>query len=236
MSVPARVICITPDAMITDQQIERYGPRYSYVTETLIPLLLSNGLDASIFPAITPKDIETTDDEIRLLGRTFRRGRMREGHLAPPSSVSLSLGHYLLWKDAVESNRSVLILEDDAASNHASLDVVMNAIHNFSQIKSPSILYLQSSCPWRAGNPPKEYHPSFLRETEHGLLLLSSSWYDLSGTAAYMVNPEGAKVLAGIMETRPVWAVDGMIHDAVKMSSISVFLPKNHQNNFTLIS
>lgn len=235
--IRAKVITLDND-QLSAEQYRRYAPRATYVRGTLLPQLEQMGLKAEIFKGITPRELAHTDAGISFLGRRFQWGRDRDGNLAAPYQICLVLVHMKIWEEAAREQYPVLVLEDDAYLEEKDKPVVSRILFEYQWLPAwtskNSLLYLQSTCPWRPGKCLKTYPASALIKANHWFFKISKSWQDVSGTGAYLVSPQTCRTLVDHFSTTPLWNIDGMLDDLKRSEVVKFFLPKKHKRNFKL--
>jgi len=235
--IEAKIIAASPKSL-TEAQAKRFSPRNKYLAEEFIPQLKSLGINSSLFDAITPNDsdLKITNDVVVHRGNLYKHGTNRQGDLSSNIQVVLTLGHLQLWKECVALGLPILIFEDDVYLESEDSNIVLSAVKEFLETAakedSKSILYLQSTCPWRPNKELKHYDQQAL--TKQNSLFRLASWSDTSGTAAYLVTPTSAECLVQYVSKTPLWAIDGMIHDANKTGSINIYIPVEYKRNFKL--
>lgn len=239
----AKIITMNSDDLSEDQR-QRFEPRKRYVEETFIPQLLSMGIEASTFSAITPKSVgvDLNETTVSYSGKEYQRGRNREGILCSPVQAVLTLGHLQLWKESVSENIPILILEDDAYIPTKNEETISKTISHFLSAASTNdargILYLQSTCPWRPNKQLKKYDawavlaPKLF--SSNLLFRLAPKWRDVSGTIAYLVTPSSANMLINFVEQSPIWTIDGMMDDAKTLGQVHYYIPVDYPNQFTI--
>lgn len=235
--VQAKIIALEAEKM-TGEQAERYAPRKKYVQNILIPQLVDLGISASIWNGIVPKDIHQFEGEFCFRGKKFTWGRDRQGILADPYQVCLALGHMMIWEECIKTEKPTLVLEDDAFLESKNQNLIARTISEFQflppSLSQASILYLQSTCPWRPGKCLKSYPPSSLLKVDRRFFGISEEWKDVSGTAAYFINPQTAVILLKYFSRSPLWNIDGMFDDLKTKGIIKILVPKKYKNNFKL--
>ena len=242
MTVLARIISVKEDLNISE---ETQLSRRKYVEQELLPKMLSIGIDATIFEAITPQnsDVMFTPDFGYYRGDKFVIGHRwfdTRQERVPPNQFCLTIGHLQLWKECVKSDTPILVLEDDAFLPETNTKEMRSVVDSFvSSVASQNpraILYLQATCPWRGSRGSrkrKEYDPNYLISV-NDFFLIHPSWVDLSGTASYLVTPSSARFLIDYVESHPIWHIDGMIIVAKSQGIVNVYIPKQSTSMFEL--
>ena len=235
--IQTRIITLDSDRL-NYEQFQRYAPRTTYVQNVLVPQLGQMRLSPEILTGITPADLRRNENEIFLGGQKFQWGRDREGELAAPYQVCLVLGHMKIWEEAVRRGHWVLVLEDDAFLEKKDMMLIVRTLWEYqflpSQVSSDSILYLQSTCPWRPGKSLKNYPSSSLIKVDRRFCEVSPSWQDISGTAAYFVSPQTCRMLLDHFSASPLWNIDGMFDDLKRSGVIKIHIPRKYRRNFKL--
>lgn len=204
----------------------KYVGRKNYVKNTLLPQLLSLGLDCEISPAVTPRDvIKGAHDFVTYKGCNFRYNN---------GSAENFLSNYNIWKECLEINESILILEDDVQLILVNEFNTMNAIREWESYadESSDILYLLSSVPYLQGRLKDYPHAEPLKG--RGLVLVEHSWRDFAGTAAYAVSPESALSLTMLCEDIGIGPTDQFLQAAINRRLVNCIIPRDYQNCFTL--
>lgn len=236
--IEAKIIAVNPKSL-TESQAKRFSPRNKYLVEEFIPQLKLLGINSSLFDAITPNDsdLKIADDVVVHRGSVYKHGTNRQGELSSNIQIVLTLGHLQLWKECVASGVPTLIFEDDVYLQSEDSSIVLSAIGQFLETTakedSKSVLYLQSTCPWRPNKELKHYDQQGLTK-QNSLFRLASWWPDTSGTAAYLVTPTSAECLIQYVSKTPLWTIDGMIDDAKRTESVNIYIPVEYKRNFKL--
>lgn len=235
--IQARIINVDSDRM-SPAQSQRYVPRKNYVRNVLLPQLGQMGLQPKIINGFIPEDLTEHQNAKSVDGKNFMWGRDREGNLAAPYQICLVLGHMKIWEEAVKFGRPVLVLEDDAFLEKRDIKIVARYLFEYQFLSfresNNTLLYLQSTCPWRPGKSPKSYPPSFLAKINRWFFQVSPGWQDVSGTAAYLVTPETCRTLLSHFSGSPLWNIDGMFDDLKRDGALRIYIPKKYKRNFKL--
>jgi len=232
LPTPCRIISVANptaaagiDPPCTDYRHSKFVRRRRYVQDVLLPQMAGLG-DAAIFDAVTDADFTILPGTPAVV--TYRDVRLTVDY----GSTGNLLSHLMLWRECVAAGRPLLILEDDAelpAGHEVAVAVALDAFGS-TVYDGPAVLHLLSAVPW---------HPTARKEFPDGepfglhLIRLRSAG-DLSGTAAYAVNPAGAAALLGEAERLPTLPTDGFIDRAFRACVLDVFVPADYRRGFTL--
>jgi GR25 family glycosyltransferase involved in LPS biosynthesis len=243
--IEARIIAVEviENSGLTEDQKAKYNKRNEYIKMEIIPKLKSLGITAKTFSAITPNQIE-------LETHIVRRGadvllRKHDWNTKQPITLSqacLFFGHFDLWKESLEANEPILILEDDVLIHEnmsktvACIQQYVASVKHKSEEVDQSILYLQSTCPWRRPPQLKTYPKEMLEELKgsDSFFVVNPKWFDLSGTVSYMVSPSAAKAMISFSRLSGLYTIDQFITIANQNSKIKTIIPKDYQTNFLL--
>jgi len=194
------------DLDCTNAGHSKFIRRRKYVENTLLPFLQKNfSYEASIFKAITPNDFTSLPDTPEGTFGIYKDYKIRVHY----GSFGNFISNFMLWKECVDTNEPILILEDDAYLPQENVSVINSALPRYEVMHNNdnSILYLQSAIP----SHPTNLH-DYVWDSEGGGLIKIKSTGDLSGTAAYCVNPVVAKSLMERAMIDGCRATDGFIH------------------------
>lgn len=218
----ARIIAVTE---LKPGIHSKFARRLKHVRETLIPSLVSIGLQPEVFPAILGRDVPTAPDGGYFFdGKTIRMDHGCIGNL---------MSNYSLWKLCVDRGEPLLILEDDAILPDANSWAVRYALEDFMRVSNKSdILYLLGKNPSRE-DAVKSYSGSEISKI-NGHLARVVDTNDLSCTAAYCVRPESAMALINRIDKTPARATDGYVHTAQRDGAIGVVVQIEPTNGFML--
>ena len=202
--------------------------RRKYVEEILLPQM-SGLVMAKIFNAVVPEQLKlSTENGLTYATLCDIKIRVREGIFANFAS------HFLLWQECISLNKCVLILEDDAYLPTQNVAVVSDSLQKYEMehFSENSLLYLQSQI------PSTPHLHTYTSEPSKNLLKLIHTG-DLSGTAAYCVNPTVAKTLIKIALREDLragfyQATDGFVHSCQYDKFLDVLLPKDNSHCFML--
>jgi GR25 family glycosyltransferase involved in LPS biosynthesis len=210
---------------------ETYDKRKNFILSDTIPKLESININASFFDAVPYPDLEFDRNyehkihnpklEIEYLDHKY----LVDNPFSSAWELSLYVGHYLLWKESVRLNVPILILEDDILVKDDNLSVISSSIQAFTAISEPAILYLQSTTPYIKPIVQLKSYSHDRLITLNSLYLVNSDHADWSGTAAYIVNPSGAKQLIERGNTVGGRCADGFIHRAIQEKYVNAYIP-----------
>lgn len=201
----------------TDYRHSKFVRRRQYVETVLLPQMAAL-MRTDLFDAVTDENFIVDRGSV-LYGDS--RIKVNEGN------TGNFLSHLCLWRQMTDS--PILVLEDDAELPPENAGNVMGALRLFESCPGPAVLHLLSAMPW-SEHGTKDFGDVI----PIGGLLKVIRTSDLSGTAAYAVNPLGAAVLyhAALRDgTRPT---DGFIHRAFNQGELAVFVPDRHRECFML--
>ncbi len=200
----------------TDYRHSKFVRRRQYVESVLLPQM-SAILPTEIFRAVTDADFAIDAGYVRYGDVRIRVNEGNTGNF---------LSHLSLWRECVEP---LLVLEDDAELPPENTPTVMDALAQFAEVKGPAVLHLLSAMPWRETGTK-----DFADTTPAGGLLRVNRTGDLSGTAAYAVNPAGAAALHRAALRDGTLPTDGFIHHAFERGEIAVYVPEEYARGFML--
>ncbi len=208
----------------TEHIHSKFIKRKKYVMETLLPQVGSMGFPASTFPAVTDPDF-VHDYKGNIQYKNWRLHFER-------GIVGCFLSHMMLWQECVDSDETLLIMEDDASLPEEHRDNISAAMVDYELLPDTGeILYLLGQLPYlKVGLHIFPNHTL----TPVGALRRAYPVSDLSGTAAYAIKPVAARRLLDRAVRMALIPVDGFIHGAVNDREISVLVPPDHQHVFML--
>lgn len=240
--VDVKIISLVNPTPISAPYVERISHKHSkyvrrkqYVDEVLLPALgkINYFRTVEVFPAITPDDFVQSEHAI-----TYKQVQLNFQGTFPANFLS----NYVLWKECVEKNKTMLILEDDAFLPSQNIQTIISAIEQYEKLPSlNSILYLLSQCP--QNTQMKEYKKSklisfndnFFEWIPDRTYTSSDDLYeDVSGTAAYVVTPTVAKLLCEFAEKTGAECTDRFVGRACSENKISIFIPNQFDKLFLL--
>jgi hypothetical protein len=209
----------------------KYKLRRESVINDLIPSF-SKICDVKIFDAIKPIDFEFIDnDKVKYKDILYKRGIDKNyGTYCNEFQTALSIGFLELYKKSFFENTSLLLMEDDAVLPESNLLNIYNSIYDFLNIEEPALLYLQSECPWMEGLPIRVFSQGTLLEHSQHLCKIEHSWYDIAGTACFMINPSGSKKMIELIEIVGLGAADQLTTLAMLNKFLTVYISKDHRN------
>lgn len=238
MSQSKAIMIMVDPSEVQNFSNPKYAQRYEFAKDVFFPEMKKHGMEIEIFPAISPKNIKIEEDRVSYKEIELKRGvSPGTGQKINNFEISLAYAHMLIYMKAVEENCNILIFEDDVIVEKKNAEYTMNCIREFVEDddlqKTKSLLYLQSTCPWRKDKPKKFYPEEVLKE-KGSFYRLQQNWYDMSGTLAYMVNPLSASSLIEYIKEDSLKQADGLLHQALSSGKIDIYVPKNYQSNFEL--
>lgn len=220
---------------------QNYLDRHDFLVNHTIPLLLKLGVSASFFNAIMYSDLDfdrafegnsySPKKNLKFNGLDY----ILDNPFPTGYEIALCLGHASIWNMCIELGESILVMEDDIMLKSEYLDNLRNAISNFQEISDPAILYLQSTdtCTPNPKNRLKAYNQSHLMPIG-SLFNVDRAHSDWSGTAAYVVNVNGAKQLINRSQTVGLRTPDGFIHRAISENYLDVYIPQKYSEGILL--
>ncbi len=200
----------------TDYRHSKFVRRRQYVESVLLPQM-SAILPTEIFRAVTDADFAIDAGHVRYGDIRVKVGAGNTGNF---------LSHVSLWRECVEP---LLVIEDDAELPPENASNVAEALERFAGVTGPAVLHLLSAMPWKEHGTK-----DFADTTPAGGLLRVNRTGDLSGTAAYAVNPAGAAALHRAAMRDGTLPTDGFIHHAFERGEIGVLIPERHRECFGL--
>jgi len=145
--------------------------------------------------------------------------------------VSNFLSHFVIWNEQSD----ILVLEDDIIFDENVFLKIETLINNFLKIEDEhKLLYLQSSCPWRQGNPLKNYSVYDVEFQISEFYKLKNTTFDVSGTAAYFIDAKTCKFLSESLNNNKILATDAYLHNLLKEQKLNYYIPLDFQNYFKL--
>lgn len=103
--------------------------------------LKNNGFDPRIFIGYRPESLD-----LGLYSIHSETHIKKFGKRITPTEYCCAVSHYMIWKDVAQSNKSALILEDDAII--ADYSALMSSLLNWTDAGSHSIFYLGGMDGW----------------------------------------------------------------------------------------
>jgi len=212
---------------------EKYRRRRDYIKKEIIPKI--DFCQFEIFDAITPDLFKIEGNSILYKDIVFKRGIDWNSKSYPHIYLnSITLTSYFLYKKCIEINKPIFILQDDFLIKDDSINNIKDSINDFLNIKNPSILYLQSECPWMNGLPIRDYPEGTLLKVSNNLSLIDSNWYDLAGNVGYVINVEGSKIMINIIEQLGLSNDDQLTTIAMKNKLLEVYTCNNYKKMILL--
>lgn len=221
------------------EQSISFEKRSQYVKEELIPNLVQIGLNPVIHKGIRGNDLDVVENVVSLGGEFFDIGLDWNTKTFPSkNAIALAIGNMRIWKEAVEEQTPILVFENDIQipSSEINCSYTKDSIKLFlalsNEIAEDKILYLQSTCPWR--HKQKYYPPEVLLDFTSNFYRIHPSWYDMSGAAAYLINPTAAQRMIDYCRSMPILPLDQLFTVAHKNNVFGYIIPKNYNQNFLL--
>lgn len=219
---------------------ESENRRSIYLKTELIPSLTQFGIVPKVHSAVLGKDLNVIADRLNYGGESFRVGLdWNTGNYPSKNSIALSLSHMQIWKEVVETNIPMLVMEDDIQVPVNGADMLytkecMTSFLRFTGIDrdDAAVLYLQSSCPWQ--QKQKFYPQQFLVDLADDFYQISSQWHDMSGTASYLITPTSAQKMLDYFKSSPITQIDQMFIMAHHQKAFRYVVPKDYRRNFSL--
>lgn len=232
------VISVKPvlieDKMSHSNKSIKYKLRRDDVMNNLIPSF-QKICEVKLFDAITPDDFILKDDKIYYKDCILKRGLDKNsGKYSDNFQVSLTLGYYEIFRKSITEGLSLLLLEDDAVLPEKNTENIKSAIEEFMKIEGPSMLYLQSECPWKKDFPIRKFSNGYLIEYNQYLNRIRFDWYDIFGTTCFMLNKEGVLVMIEIINEFGIKNIDQLTTIAMNNKLINVYIPKDNENMILL--
>lgn len=207
----------------TDYRHSKFVKRRQYVEQRLLPQM-SHLMHAEIFDAVTDEDFGVADGMVYYGEKGLKINAGNTGNF---------LSHLGLWEWCVQEGDQLLILEDDAELPDENQRGVLFALETFEHYDKPAVLHLLSAIP-SLEHETKNFRDWKMITVAGRTLLRLEKCSDLSGTAAYAVNPAGAEVLAAAALRDGTLPTDGFIHRAFERREIDVLVPENYRRMFFL--
>ncbi len=208
----------------------KYKLRREYVIENIIPSLKDIS-QVDIFDAIKPCDFEINQESVKYKNTFYKVGKDKNyGTNCNEFQTALSIGFLELYRKSVVENLPLLLMEDDVVIPEKNIENIKNSINDFLLIREPSILYLQSECPWMEGLPIRVFPEGSLLPYSKHLNRIHPKWYDIAGTACFMINPSGAKAMIELINVVGLGAADQLTTLAMNNNLISVYISKDNKN------
>jgi hypothetical protein len=232
------VISVKPglieDKMSHNSKSIKYKLRRDEVINNLIPSF-DKICKVEIFDAITPDDFVVEEDKIYYKEHILKRGLDKNrGIYSDNFQVSLTLGYYEIFKKSIEEKFSVLLLEDDAVLPEKNINNVKSSIEEFMKIKEPSMLYLQSECPWKKNYPIRKISNNFLIEYSEVLNKIRFDWHDIFGTTCFVLNKDGVLRMMQVINEFGIKNIDQLTTIAMNNKLIDVYISKDNENMILL--
>jgi GR25 family glycosyltransferase involved in LPS biosynthesis len=222
------------DIMDHSHKSVKYKLRREYVIKNLIPSF-KDICDVKIFDAITPNDFVVNGDRVLYKDFDIKRGIDRNYNIyCNEYQNSISIGFFVLYKKSIEYDINLLIMEDDAVLPIENVKNIKKCIDDFIKIDHPSILYLQSECPWMDGFPIRKFPPGVLSEHSENLNRILPSWYDIAGNTCFMINPAGSFKMIELINNIGMFPADQLTTIAMNSNLIEVYIPKDNENMILL--
>lgn len=216
-----------PDLSPSHHQHSKFVLRRKYVEQVLLPQMQNLQIGTvKIFPAITPRNFTTIYEEGKIFGK-YEDYKIQV-HFGCFGNF---MSNFIIWKECISIDEPILILEDDALLPLANQEIIVNAIRKYEQqhFDENAILYLLSQIP----SQPTQLH-DYYGKMQHKNLIRLIDTADLSGTAAYCVNPFSARTLIDRAVKNGMLPTDGFIHTAQKERTLDVLFPVEYKKCFML--
>jgi GR25 family glycosyltransferase involved in LPS biosynthesis len=200
-----------------------------HVTQVLCPQLerlfsqsvkIRDGITPNNYTTGCTVDAQTVDWE----GRQFLFSYSDE--------VGCFLSHYNLWLECAAGNQAMLILEDDAMLPVEHEQAVLDGVSQYNGHYANDVLYLQAASPCHPDSI-KSYNPLDLSACQPSLVRLHRT-NDMSGTAAYAIEPKAAANLVEWVQSRSLGGVSFTLHTALNDGTIGVILLQEPKLGFML--
>jgi len=218
----------------------KYFKRRKYVEEEILPSMRTI-MPTILYDAVTPADFIISENSATCIfeNNNFKIGLdWNYNKLVGKYLISLFLTNYKLWIECCTLQLPLLILEDDLCIKSRTLANLSSDFVSFSAPKynqNPSVLYLQSNCPWRKGYPAKSYPFSwknnFLRRR---FIKVPPTHRDMSGTVAILINPKAAKACIDFTHEIGIHAIDQFYMHCMFKKLIFMYIQSDWENGFGL--
>jgi GR25 family glycosyltransferase involved in LPS biosynthesis len=163
----------------------------------LISELNNSGFSPRIFTGCQPESLD-----LRLYSIHNETHVKKFGRRITPTEYCCAKSHYMIWKDVAQSNKSALILEDDAIiSNYSAL---MSSLLNWTDAGTHSIFYLGGMDGWE-----DKKNRLILRRDKICQEIGASGYLSkylaafLVRTVSYAITPTAAKALVLLFDQSP---------------------------------
>jgi len=216
-----------PDLCPVHYNHSKFVIRRKYVEQVLFPQISNIKIgNTKIFSAVTPEHFSHLHENGKTYG--LYKGLKILVHYGCFGNF---MSNFTIWQECIDINEPILILEDDAFLPKNNEKIIKDALDKYSNdhFNENAILYLLSQIP----SQPTSLH-EYHSKTKHKSLIKLINTSDLSGTAAYCVNPITSKILINRAIQSGMMATDGFIHTCQKESLIDVLFPVNYKECFML--
>jgi GR25 family glycosyltransferase involved in LPS biosynthesis len=243
--IETRIIAVdvAENSGLTEEQKVRYNKRNVYIQKEVIPKLLSLGITGKTFSAVTPNQIELETHIVRRSGDVLlRKHDWNTRNPINSYQACIFFSNFELWKESAKSDKPILIFEDDVLV-HENMSNTVDCIQEYSERVNhkleevdQSILYLQSTCPWRRPPQLKTYSKEMIEKLggTDSFFVVNKKCSDFSGAASYVVSPSGAKSLMAFAKLSGLYPLDQFFAIANQNNRIKIIIPKDYQTNFLL--
>jgi len=234
-----RIISIRNPAPANAAYVERISSKHSkhirrkeYVDTVLFPLISKSFDDTQLFDAITPDDYTLVNNIIKFKGVQFKFAGTFPANF---------LSNYMLWKQCVELNEPMLILEDDALLPENKVETVKKAIEEFLNLPNGNhFLYLLSQHP--QNTKMKDFTMSEIVPFDKHFFSIrplpntnsDQIFEDIGGTAAYVITPDTAQTLCKLAESEIGENTDRFIGKSNANKHIKMLFYKEYGDLFIL--
>lgn len=220
--------------------VEKNVKRGQYIKNEVFPLLQKYGFSTFFYDAIMIPDFVYNRRGDELYVKNYDKYINYNNEIIPVGlnnndpprnyEIALFLGHYNLWKECVEKNTPMLIMEDDVMFTEDTVFYISKKIKKF--VDNEQLLYLQAVCP-SSPTTYKTYKPDNLKDIGD-YYLVSKNHTDFSGTCCYYITPSSAKILIKFVSIFGVICIDGFIHNCHKKTNLNICIPKEYTNTAKL--
>jgi len=178
---------------------------------------VGNAFTIEKFDAIIPKQVDGLMSRYHLqwnypwVGEQFDFGtglkKSAYKHVQPKKIIACALSHYRLWKDCSELNEHFLILEHDAIfTDRLDPHYIVASRFNAVGINNPL----------GATRKAQVFYESVQAEKERSIIAIPtideiSIPQGLAGNSAYIISPDGARVMLDLAHQYGLWPNDALM-------------------------
>lgn len=196
--------------VLTNNNISQYG--YRKLKESNDKL---NKFDLTLFEAVTPEKIETLLTEYNIHWNYPKKGieideilkikKTAYANVDVNKRIACALSHYILWKQCLDNNESMLILEHDSIFIDTLSDDILDMEFDILGINDPR----------NATRKANVFHSIIQTEINTCQTIPKIDSEDipqgLAGNSAYIIKPAGAKQLINAVDKYGLWPNDAIM-------------------------